>query len=223
VQPPPYTNIPQSYAQQNSQHTFFQPSYTQETQHTFIPEPPTYTQPQQTHFSNPPSYTPQQQHTSTSHHDPYNQQSIPYSDSDFVTPMPQTRNFFDFDRNDFDSPGTRNFNESYAHYNTGQSTQPPQPTQQLPDNWEWSHMVASDDVLNSMWAGQGSSSAPRQGYSSGLGQNVSPRTGVINFLGVDDDTDEPEELLGFGHRQIFSRRCFTGSHLFPQPPPDAPQ
>ncbi|GAU37503.1 hypothetical protein TSUD_275550 [Trifolium subterraneum] len=66
-------------------------------------------------------------------------------------------------------------------------------------------------MLNSTWAhgkGLGSSSYPGQGSSLALGQDFSPRTSVINFLGVQDDTDEHEELLGFGHRQIHPKRYY---------------
>ncbi|GAU29483.1 hypothetical protein TSUD_65190 [Trifolium subterraneum] len=156
--------------------------------------------------------------------DPVYPEDVQTCDSDFVTPMPQTRNFFDFDlgRHNFDSPGTRSFNDKNdAYYNSGESTQPPNQPNKSPKNWDWAHF-ATDEFLNSTWAhgqGQGSSSAPGQGASSALGQDTSSHTSVINFLEVEDDTDEHHELLGFGHRQINPRRCFTGSHLFPPRPP----
>jgi hypothetical protein len=60
---------------------------------------------------------------------------------DYMTPMPQTQNFFDHDN--FESPGTHRFNENYTNiYFPGESTQP-QPAQQIPQDFTWQQ--ASDN------------------------------------------------------------------------------
>ncbi|PNX66805.1 hypothetical protein L195_g055289, partial [Trifolium pratense] len=122
--------------------------------------------------------------------------SMSFSDSDFVTPLPQTGNFFDFDQGNFESPGTQRFNDNFRNlYQSGDSTQL-QPTQQPPHHQELTWAQFSGNYLNSTWAqGQSSASVPVE--------PPSPATAAIarNFLGVQEDNDtDDEELFGLGLR-----------------------
>jgi hypothetical protein len=117
--PPQYTTTqtytqqqpfsPHEYSPQQQQHNLFPDSHyntPQQQQQTLFPDPPSYT---------PPSCT------------------QPFNESDFLTTMPQMRNFFDHDN--FQSPGTHRFYENYANvYYPNQSTHP-QPTQQIPQDF----------------------------------------------------------------------------------------
>jgi hypothetical protein len=148
----------------SSQNAYFPdpPTYTQNThfpdpptytQNTFFPEQPTYNQ--NTLFPDPSSYTPQQQ-TSIPQSQPHTQT---YNTLDFATPSQQTRNFLD-DRTGFESPGTQQFHQHYAHYNN-QTIQPPDPTQ--PFNQNLTQWQLSDDFLNLSWANY----AATQGHGGG--------------------------------------------------------
>ncbi|CAJ2651856.1 unnamed protein product [Trifolium pratense] len=158
------------------------------TQHTILPDAPTYSQQRQhTDIPDPPSFSPQQQHTSQ----PFTQQPFtdqyPNSQSNFFTPLPYTRNFFD--DQSFQSPGTQRFNENAYH--PGE----PQQTQHIPLHWG---SAVPDDMLNSTWAA---------GEGSSLSLNE-----IENFLNR-DDTNAEEELYGRGHpRNAGPPPCGTGGH-----------
>ncbi|CAJ2645769.1 unnamed protein product [Trifolium pratense] len=146
------------------------------TQHTDIPDPP--------------SFSPQQQHTSQPFTDQY-----PNSQSNFFTPLPYTRNFFD--DQSFQSPGTQRFNENAYHPGEPQQTQQTQQTQHIPLHWG---SAVPDDMLNSTWAA---------GEGSSLSQSFNQ---LENFLNR-DDTNAEEELYGRGHpRNAGPPPCGTGGH-----------
>ncbi|PNX69511.1 hypothetical protein L195_g056756 [Trifolium pratense] len=135
--------------------------------------------------------------------------SMSYSESDFVAPFPQTRNFFDFDHANFESPGTQRFNETFRNlYQSGESSQP-QPTQQIPQEFTWADL--SGDYLNSTWAqGQGSTLALVQADTPATD---SPAIQAINFLGVNENNpDRHVELFGVGLRPRNRPNCGTDGH-----------
>ncbi|CAJ2654497.1 unnamed protein product [Trifolium pratense] len=172
------------------------------TQHTILPDAPTYSQQRQhTDIPDPPSFSPQQQHTSHSQQQSFTQQQQqPFTDqylmsrSNFFTPLPHTRNFFDHQL--FQSPGTQRFNEN-AYY-PDDSTQPQQ-TQHIPLDLTWGSVVP-DEMLNSTWAA---------GEGSSLSQHLNNLENQLNR----DDTNAEEELYGRGHpRNAGPPPCGTGGH-----------
>ncbi|CAJ2654756.1 unnamed protein product [Trifolium pratense] len=183
--PPQYVNSPHSYTQQQQQYTNIPYTQQQQQQETCIPDPPPFTQQQQ----------------------PFTQHTMPFTESDFMTPQQLTRNFFGYDRADFESPGTRQFNESYSNYfPPGEFTQPQQ-TQQVSQDLAWTEL--SRNYLNSTWTqGQGSTSA--------FGQPA-PRNEGINFLGVPDNNPNEDDgdvvIFGVGLRARTRPPCGTGGCL----------
>ncbi|CAJ2670504.1 unnamed protein product [Trifolium pratense] len=182
--PPQYANSPHSYTQQQQQYTNI-PYTQQQQQETCIPDPPPFTQQQQ----------------------PFTQHTMSFTESDFMTPQQLTRNFFGYDRADFESPGTRQFNENYSNYfPPGEFTQPQQ-TQQVSQDLPWTEL--SGNYLNSTWT-------QAQGSTSAFGQPA-PRNEGINFLGVPDNNpnedDGDVEIFGVGLRARTRPPCGTGGCL----------
>jgi hypothetical protein len=216
-----YLSNPRPQPSVQPQHTTPQPSYSQNThfsdpptytQNTFFPEQPTYNQ--NTLFPDPSSYTPQQQ-TSIPQSQPHTQT---YNTLDFATPSQQTRNFLD-DRTGFESPGTQQFHQHYAHYNN-QTIQPPDPTQ--PFNQNLTQWQLSDDFLNLSWAnyaatqghGGGESSTAVHGGEGLTAGEGSPMAQAYNFFDLSrDGGDDDGQQYGRGHRQGYPPPCGTGGHL----------